>query len=939
MKTFRLFMLVMTFVAAGIVCSAQTVRSMTTETRYLSGTGKDDTVMWDFYCTEGRKSGVWTRIRVPSCWETEGFGSYQYGGDRQRETNPFPKEQGKYRLTFEVPQPWKDRVVRLVFDGSMTDTEVWVNGKSAGPMHQGSFYRFKYDITPLLKFGEPNLLEITVNKESSNVSVNRAERMTDYWNFGGIFRPVFLEALPPKFIDWTAIDARADGSFAMDVNLAGATSAGRVSAQIIDLKGAPVGQPFTADISANQEAVKLQTNIRGPRLWTAETPNLYRVRLTLTPNSGSAHTVTERFGFRTFEVRAGDGFYLNGQRILLKGVNRHSFWPETGRTLNRQISHDDIKLIKDLNMNSVRMSHYPPDDHFLDACDELGLYVLDELAGWQKFYDTPTGRRLIGQMVRRDVNHPSIVLWDNGNEGGWNRENDDEFARWDPQKREVLHPWEKFRKTNTDHYEKFDSHIKLNNGPDIYMSTEFLHGLYDGGIGAGMWDYWELIRKSKVGGGGFFWALVDECVNRTDQNGKLDCAGNRGPDGIVGPHREKEGSFYTVKEIWSPVQVVAPEKLPPDFRGHLPVENHYDFTNLSECRFEWQLARFSLPTEGKSGHTVIASGAMKGPNVAPHGIGEMQLVLPRTWRNADVLYLTAKDPSGHDLWTWSWGLNPSTSFTRSGAPARTRPLQTRDDAGAIVIRMGQTELSFSKQTGALAEVRRNGKLLPFGLGPRFLAFRRNDRKYDDLAVESTLANFTSREEGKDVIVEATYNGPLRYARWRIAPDGPAGLKAQLDYEYVFDGLVDMVGVQFKSPETTIDRVRWLGRGPYRVWQNRMQGTRLDVWENAYNDSTPGESWIYPEFKGYFRDWRWAAFDTPGGRMTISTDTPDSFLGLFKPKDGVNGLLDLPDIGIALLDVIPAMRNKFHTTDEIGPQSKPRQVSGTVRRTLHFRFGE
>ena len=197
----------------------------------------------------------------------------------------------------------------------MTDTEVWVNGKSAGPIHQGSFYRFKFDITPLLKFGETNLLEVTVSKESSNVSVNRAERLGDYWNFGGIFRPVFLEALPARFIDWTAIDARADGSFSVNVNLGGTTtSVGRVSHKSSDMKGAAVGLPFSADISANQEAVKLQTNIRRPRLWTAETPSLYRVRLTLTTSSGSSHSVTERFGFRTFEVRAGDGFYLNGQR-------------------------------------------------------------------------------------------------------------------------------------------------------------------------------------------------------------------------------------------------------------------------------------------------------------------------------------------------------------------------------------------------------------------------------------------------------------------------------------------------------------------------------------------------------------------------------------------------------------------------------------------------
>ncbi len=667
MKTIRLLMLMLMCALATVVSHAQ-VDVVKTEIRYLSGTGKDDAVMWDFFCTEGRKSGVWTKIRVPSNWETEGFGNYQYGGDRQREANPFPKEQGKYRLTFMIPQTWRTQVVRIVFDGSMTDTDVWVNGKSAGPVHQGSFYRFKYDITPLLKFGESNLLEVTVNKESSNVSVNRAERLGDYWNFGGIFRPVFLEAMPSQFIDWTAIDARADGSFSVNVNLGGSSSQTvSVVAQIVDRTGMLVGRPFSADIPTNQASVRLETKISQPKLWTAETPNLYSVRLTLIANSRTRHTVTERFGFRTFEVKAGDGFYLNGQRILLKGVNRHSFWPETGRTLSPQISYDDVKLIKEMNMNAVRMSHYPPDAHFLNACDELGLYVLDELAGWHQFYDKPTGSRLIGQMIRRDVNHPSIVLWDNGNEGGWNKENDDEFMRWDPQKREVLHPWEKFRLTNTDHYEKFDSHTKLSNGPDIYMPTEFLHGLYDGGIGAGMWDYWELIRKSKVGGGGFFWALVDECVKRTDQNGRLDCAGNRGPDGIVGPHREKEGSFFTVREIWSPVQVVGLEKLRDDFTGNLPVENRYDFTNLNECRFEWQLARFPSPLEGRPGHAVLASGAMRGPRVEPHGTGELKLVLPRAWRAADVLYVTAKDPAGHELWTWSWSLRAN-----SPSPERDR---------------------------------------------------------------------------------------------------------------------------------------------------------------------------------------------------------------------------------------------------------------------------
>jgi beta-galactosidase/beta-glucuronidase len=309
-------------------------------------------------------------------------------------------------LQFLVPAAWRGRVVRLVFDGVMTDAEVWVNGQSAGPTHQGSFYRFKYDVTPLLRFGARNLLEVTVSKISSNESVNRAERFgSDYWVFGGIFRPVYLEALPAAFIDWTAVDARADGSFSVDVHLGSASPRGRVSAQILDARGAPVGRPFSAEVGEGGTHVRLETRIASPKLWTAETPNLYRVWLTLARGGRGAHSVTERFGFRTFEVRPGDGLYLNGQRIILKGTNRHSFWPDSGRTTSRRISYDDVRLLKEMNNNAVRMSHYPPDEHFLDACDELGLYVLDELAGWQRPYDTETGRKLIGEMVRRDVNH------------------------------------------------------------------------------------------------------------------------------------------------------------------------------------------------------------------------------------------------------------------------------------------------------------------------------------------------------------------------------------------------------------------------------------------------------------------------------------------------------------------------------------------------------
>ena len=334
----------------------------------------------------------------------------------------------------------------------MTDTSAKINGQSAGAMHQGGYYRFKYEVTKLLKFGAANQLEVAVAKHSANASVNGAERTGDYWMYGGIFRPVYLEAVPQEFIERVAIDAKADGNFSAEVFLDGATNGDEIEAQIQTLDGKNVGKPFHAAISAQSQISNLKSQIGSPKLWTCETPNLYRVEVRLKQNGKIIHQIEQRFGFRTFEVRDGDGLYLNGQRVILKGCDRHSFWPDSGRCLSEAVHRLDIETMKDMNMNAVRMSHYPPDAEFLDLCDELGLYVLDELGGWHHFYNTETGTKLVGEMVARDVNHPSILFWDNGNEGGFNTNLDNLFGEFDPQQRRVLHPWAPFNGLNTAHY-------------------------------------------------------------------------------------------------------------------------------------------------------------------------------------------------------------------------------------------------------------------------------------------------------------------------------------------------------------------------------------------------------------------------------------------------------------------------------------------------------
>lgn len=896
----------------------------------LSGMGEpgEQPVHWDFRIDNGRGAGQWTRIRVPSCWEQEGFGAYYYGtqGRHKPDDDPIiPKERGDYRTEFVVPAQWRGQQVRIVFEAAMTDTTVRINGQPAGPTHQGGFYRFHYDISSLIKVGAKNLLEVSVSKESANASVNRAERRGDYWTFGGIYRPVWLEARPKDHIEWTAIDARADGSFYAQVHLENrAPPDSRVRARILDERGDGVGEPFVASFDTHGTTAIVTGRIPQPRTWSAETPHLYRVEFALTAKDDAVvHSVTERFGFRTFEVRPRDGLYLNGRKIVLKGINRHSFAPATGRTLTREQSYKDVRLIKEANMNAVRMSHYPPDKHFLEATDELGLYVLDELAGWQGSYDTPTGSRLIGQIVRRDVNHASILFWDNGNEGGWNREVDGEFDRWDPQRRPVLHPWALHSGVNTDHYENYESTAKLSSGPDIFMPTEFLHGLYDGGIGAGMRDYWDVMGSSPTVGGGFFWVFADEGIERTDRNGRIDNMGNAAPDGIVGPHGEKEGSYYSVKEIWSPVQISALRVDRARSSLRMTLANRYAFTALNDVKFRWRALQLPPPGGTIADRQVIARGEAVGPALAPGASGEWEIPLQRKADGMDTFEITAYDANGLDLWTWTVSEpQPPAAATKSGVRAETKDRN--------VVQSPPYELRFDTSTGHLAEILKDGRTFSLRNGPRLVAYKRNGRSFEDVATTSRLRRLDLASG--NALATATYDGPLRKVIWSRSGDA-----LQLSYEIQYEQPVDVLGIRFDFPESAVTSKRWVGKGPYRVWQNRREGGVFGFHETTYNDAIPGETYAYPEFKGYFDAWRWLTLATAGERVTVENIGAVPHFGLFQPRGGVNPVLELPEVGWSFLHVIPAMGTKFELPDKMGPQSQPRTLRGVQRGELRIDF--
>lgn len=1024
-----------------------------TERQYLSGQGPKDAVPWEFSVTAGRRANEWTTIPVPSHWELHGFGTYNYGQEGNKSS-----ERGLYRLRFNVPKTATGKRVRLVFGAAMTDTTVKVNGRQAGPTHQGGFTQFRYEITPLIKFDAENLLEVEVAKVSSDPNTERAERGGDYWVFGGIYRPVWLEIIPAVSIEHVAIDARADGSLTADVTLTSlpaprpdgpALVPERVEAQVIGADGQAVGTPFSVKIPAGGTGrLRLASKIASPRLWSAETPNLYSLRISRLRGDAPLHTVTTRFGFRTFEVRDGDGLYLNGQRILLKGVNRHSFRPETGRALTREDCYADVRLLRQMNMNAVRMSHYPPDTAFLEACDELGLYVMDELSGWQHAHGTPIGRLLVRELVERDVNHPSIIFWNNGNEGGWNRDLDGDYALYDPQQRRVLHPWDPFGGIDTRHYTDYDQHARRLRGPNLVMPTEIIHALYDGGGAAGMEDYWRAIVTSPFGAGVFIWVLADEGIVRSDQGGRVDVFSTFAPDGVVGPRHEKKGSFDTLRDLWSPVQITAPN-LGEGFDGKLAVTNHYDFTSLSDCRFGWKLVRFRTPADRDLAPIIIAEGNATPPAIAPHASGHLALSLPANWREADALSVTARGPDGQELFTWVWAT--------PGLSQRVAAINARPAAAAIVpkvetnpseIRLvaGDVTATFHPATGMLRAFQRGAQVSALANGPRLAVTRPESAgpvEWQAFVAEEPVAqirrlavpqlanvvevelDFTPatawaslkieispdgqtwktihdasrrsgdgrgyifppqlvaavrlskafRSSGEPIAVKSARIGyaPARFAiaqaagaelktgsgrdpqtgraaawiegqgagglervRWSLQDDG----SLRLEYGYALAGDFISHGITFDHPEEKMKSLRWLGAGPYRVWQNRLRGPQLGVHETAYNDVQPGESWTVPEFQGCFSGLRWARLETTTGPLTVASASPEIYLRVGTPRvSHQNTTVLFPAGDVSFLHAIPATGSKFSTADRTGPASLPAKASGSYGGALTFRIGD
>ncbi len=911
---------------------------------YLSGTGIDNTKTWEFFCSGGQNSGKWKKIEVPCNWELQGFGDYTYGRWYTVKGAKPSDETGIYRYKFQAPKTETGERVRLFFDGVMTDTEVFINGVSAGEMHQGGFYRFSYDITDLLKPGKKNLLEVKVAKESSNKTVNAAERKADWWLFGGIYRPVWLEVLPAVHMRHFILHADQNGKFRAVVEMEGDAKGYELAASVCSLKEGKAiytvnhKNTLLYKIADSGKEYTLQGEWSGVLPWSTEDPNLYVVTLELRDPEGKVvQTREERIGFRTVEFFPQDGVYLNGTKLVVKGINRHSFSVDGGRATSAAMSLQDALLVKEMNMNAVR-SHYPPDEHFLDMCDSLGIVYIDELAGWHGRYDTKTGAKLVKEMIERDVNHPSVIIWSNGNEGGWNYNLDTLFAKYDKlQKRHVIHPWADFNDLDTHHYPAYLTGVaRFTNGYKVFMPTEFMHAMYDQGGGAGLRDFWDRWCTNPLFAGGFIWVFCDEAPKRSDKGGILDSDKSNAPDGVVGPRREKEGSYYAIRAQWSPIQL-KPLLITEHFDGSFLVTNEYLYTCLDKCRMTYKVKACDIPLKHVAeNNRILAEGDVRLPAIAPGETGKARFALPDAFREGDVLELEAFDKEGKSICTWTYPIRLAKQYFESQMARVPMTLEmvrpataTRTDE-TIELKSRDVTVTFDAATGMLRGIRSKETDIPFKNGPVAVG----------MEIRYQPASSSVRNEGSDAVFCARYKGGADSIVWRLTNRGLLYMDAVLlnrasgggGFDDAFmDSRIFNLGLTFSYPEQNCSGMKWMGRGPYRVWKNRIPGTNYGVWHKAYNNTITGESYenlIYPEFKGYHANLYWATLESETTPFTVYARTDGVFFRVFtpeEPKGRVSATMPkFPEGDLSFLLDIPAICS-FKPIEQQGPNSQPGNI--------------
>lgn len=725
------------------------------------------------------QDGSWDKIPVPGCWEAYGYCKPSYD-----KANPLT---GYYRTTFSVPTEWKGKRIVLRLDGVLYGYDLWINGKKAGSWRSG-YNTALFDITPYInkKRGSQELaMKVITRFPGSDFDYN------DDWAPSGIFRDVTLMAVPETHLSDLTIHAKLSGEVSVDTEIANAKKGTTVKHEIYDIQGNMVGT----------------SKVDNPQLWTAETPYLYTLRTMLMQKKDTLQVFTNRFGFRETTIE-GNVLKLNGKPIKLRGVTCHSTDPVTVKVINEESILRDMKLMKEASVNYIRTSHYPREPRFYELADSLGFYVIDEVPfgfGDKLLSDTayyPVLQQRAQATIRRDKNHPSVIIWSLGNENPltdicirlgeyvsseldpsrpycypqvgsyFRRFFEGENAKGFPSKAPIYSP----HYPTTGQIAGFYQH---RDRPVIF--TEYCHTL-----GISLEDHdrqWEIIQRTPGIAGGSVWEWVDQGMpfkdsldNRygyeekvfTSDNGGFEMYGNKGTDGLLYADRTPLPNYYELRRNYARAFVSS-------LKGNvLTIVNRYDFLNLKDnVTFRWTLT---------CDRDTVRTGAFT-IDCAPHDSVTYRLELPEQ-TGLSLLCFDVVDAQGHEFLEQSFVMNKP-SFSVIGTKG------TNTDTPSFLVRVGRK--------ATMAELIKVG----------------------DKRIERYLQPVGNPYVKADI-------------KTKKCPDGSLAVNYTLTPDTTTDRFLSEIGVAWLLPKE-IDHVQWLGMGPLASYPGRCKANNYNIWSLHKDD--------------------------------------------------------------------------------------------------------
>ncbi|MCR5713733.1 MAG: DUF4981 domain-containing protein [Bacteroidales bacterium] len=774
----------------------------------------------------GFEDQFWVDFPVPALWELNGYGNPVYLNTgyawmtQFRNNPPFVEAKnnhvGSYRRWVDIPEDWAGETVYFHVGSATSNLYVWVNGQFVG-YSEDSKMAAEFDITPYLKKGK-NLIAMQIYRWCDGTYFEDQ----DFWRLSGIARDVYLYARPSVrledvFLTPDLVNNYKNGTLRIEAQM---TGSGRIEAVLEDAAGKTVKQmTLTPDAEGKATGVM---SVASPAKWTAETPNLYTIYLTVKDNAGRVvEVIPQKVGFRKVELRREVGqIWVNGKPILLKGVNRHEMDPLTGYAVSRERMIQDLRIMKENNVNAIRTCHYPDDPYFYELCDEYGFYVCCEanlethgmrlgatsLARREEFQQTHLERNQ--RMVEAFKNHPSIIFWSMGNEAG-SGVNFEACAAWihERDKSRVVHYQGAGNAEYVDMvsqmYASPESMVRYaqpsqggRNGqpgapqgmapaqpqpaPDRpFVLCEYAHAM--GNSVGGLKEYWDVIREQPKLQGGFVWDYVDQALRAYTADGKMYYAyggdfgryeasdqnfnsnGLISPDRVINPHMTEVRKEY--QYIWT--------TLTDARRGGLRLYNEQFFSDLKDVYLEWQLVVDGEP---------VQHGFIQDLNVAPQAKSAVQLGynlsdLPKGHETLLNVYYKLKKakqllPAGFMVAKEQFTISEYDAF---GADiAETGRVGVYENVSQVQLMAEETTVTFNKNTGWIEFIDMNGMPLlepGYALKPNFwraptdndmgASLQNQYRVW--LAPDMNLKTLTVDTTAQNVLVTAVYDMPSVYA--------------------------------------------------------------------------------------------------------------------------------------------------------------------------------